>query len=542
MNRPAHRSDGLLPLSGVLAVFLMLAGCGGGGGGSTGSASPPGVSIDPPRNVTATGADGSVTVAWSPAAGAASYDIYWSDTPGVTKADGRRIPNAASPYIHRGLPIDEDFYYVVCSVHATGVESTESAVVSAWSAATHVPGSDVGQYFDRWIQAAGARNYDDRSSHPLRGLTTPDNALLYGGRNCLACHYASGPAGTGDECLKCHFENQPNAPGNHRNGIIELATINGNGLPTVVFPINTIQDYDNWCLQCHASTTISLGGVFPSSARRTVIDPAAFANSRHRAQTPPVGCIHCHQPHGRSNAKLVRENPLNRRAAGAGPTPARFNVYPNDNLGLGGYGTGQDVPFRSRPYWGDNTLPYVPESDDDQSFCNTACHAGGFFRRKDRIIKRDAATGNYVTTGAPSFKKIYIVNGVEYTNDNSLPSQHQHPDGEILPTDIMVFDYAQLISMSGPSYYQYPFTGSSHPAAYNPTLSDLPFSYDFADGTRDFTNAYNGLGVRIAYRFTCSTCHTPHGTTLANSPGAVAYPDLRLPRMGPGYLCGQCHR
>jgi hypothetical protein len=539
MNRPAHRSDGLLPLSGILVLFLMLAGCGGGGGGSTGSAPPSNISINPPQNVTATGADGSVTVAWSPAADAASYNLYWSNSPGVTKANGHPVANATSRFIHGGLPIDEDFYYVVCSVHATGVESAESAVASAWSAATHVPGPDVGQYFDHLASA----NYPDNSSHPLRGLTTPDNTLLYGGRNCLACHYASGPARTGDECLKCHFENQPNAPGNHRNGIIELAAINGNGLPTAAFPINTIQEYDNWCLQCHASTTISLGGVLPSAASRTVIDPAAFANGRHRAVVPPdgpIGCVHCHQPHGRSNAKLVRENPANRRTAG--PTPARFGVYPNDNLGLGGYGTGQNVPYRSRPYWGDNTLPYVPEADDDQSFCNAACHAGTFSRRKDRIVKRDAATGNYVTTGAPSFKKIYIANGIEYTNDNTQTWMHGHVNNEIIATDNMVQYYAQLIGLLGPGYLQYPSTGSSYPTAYNPTLSALPFSYDFADGTRDFTNAYNGLGVRIAYRFTCSTCHTPHGTTLANSPGAVAYPDLRLQKMLPSALCNMCHR
>jgi predicted CxxxxCH...CXXCH cytochrome family protein len=413
-------------------------------------------------------------------------------------------------------------------------------------------GPDVGQYFDRVAFA----NYPDNSSHPLRGLTTGDTTLRFvanGSENCLGCHYGSGSGKTSDECLMCHFENvgSGGTPGaldgaRHMDQQLQLATITGNALPTTAYTIASIQNFDDWCLQCHQGTVVTLGGRAPSAASKTVIDPAAFTNGRHRAVVPPdgpIGCIYCHQPHGRSNSKLVRENPANRRTAAAGPTPARFNVYPNDNLGLGGYGTGQNVPFRSRPYWGDNTLPYVPEADDDQSFCNAACHAGTFSQRKDRIVKRVEATGNYVTTGAPSFKKIYLVNGIEYTNDNSLPAHHQHPDGEIIPTDNMVYDYAQLIGLTGPGYYQYPFTGSSYPTAYNPALSDLPFSYDFADGTRDFTNAYNGLGVRIAYRFTCSTCHNPHGTALANAPGvSVGYPDLRLQKMSPSTLCNRCHK
>ncbi len=490
-------------------------------------------------------------MSWSPAAGAAAYNLYWSNSPGISKANGIRILNAKSPYVHGPLPVDEDFYYVVCSENATGSESAESATAAAWSAAVHVPGPDVGQYFDREIQASGPQNYDDRSSHPLLGLTTPDNTLRFGGRNCLVCHYGSGPARTSDECLMCHFENQPNAPaGNHKNGIVELAEISGNGLPTARFAINTIQDYDNWCLQCHASAAISLGGVIPSQARRTLIDPVAFAGSRHRAQNPPVGCIYCHHPHGRSNTKIVRENPDQRRNPIAGATPARFNVFPNDSLNTTAYGAVQNIPYRSRQYWSDNTLPDLPEADDDQAYCNKACHlakySAGF--AKDKMILRDGNTGNYILTSAN--KKMYLVDGSQYTSDNlySRTNRHGHVNGEIIPTDNMVRDYANLSGITGPVYYQYPLSaGISSPAAYNTNNSTLPFLPDIVDGSRDFTSAWKNLGVRIPYRFTCSTCHDPHGTALQNisSPDPRypdGYPDMRLSKSNPNTLCVQCHR
>jgi predicted CxxxxCH...CXXCH cytochrome family protein len=411
-------------------------------------------------------------------------------------------------------------------------------------------GPDVGQYFDRKFVAPGAANYADNSSHPLRGLTTTDNTPVYAGtENCLGCHWGSGLSRTGDECVKCHFEAQPNAPtGNHMDKVLQLATIAGNALPTAAYPIATIQEYDAWCLQCHKpGATTSLGGITPSVGAKTIINDNGFANGRHRAQSPEVGCIYCHQPHGRGNTKLVRENPENRRNADAGPTPARFNVFPNDNLSLGGYGTAQNVAYRSRPYWADNTLPYLPEADDDQAYCNKACHAAKFLTNfvKDKMVKRDGTTGKYLLT--PGNKKIYLVSSKEYTSDNItlLSNPHVHTNGDIITTDNMVRDYANLIGLSGPSYYQYPLSGgSANPSAYNPAVSDLPFLPDFnGDGFRDFTNAWNNLGVRIAYRHTCSTCHNPHGTAEPNdSTAAEGYPDLRLRKANPNTLCNRCHK
>jgi predicted CxxxxCH...CXXCH cytochrome family protein len=410
-------------------------------------------------------------------------------------------------------------------------------------------GPDVGQYFDRKIMPSG--NYADNSSHPLRGLTENSAALLFGGAgstNCLGCHYGSGAARTSDECLKCHYENNGGTAAlgtNHMDKLIQLAAITPgtNTYGTAAFPIASITDYDNWCLQCHnAVSATSLGGIAVTS--KAVTPTAAFNNGRHRNNlTQAIGCIYCHQPHGRGNAKLIRENADNRRTAGG--TPMRFGVFPNDNLSLGGYGAAQNQNFRARQYWADNSLPYLPEADDDQSYCNKTCHPAKLSNslNKDRMVKRDGTTGNYLPNGAPLYRKVFIVGGVEYTTDNTVATHHQHPNGEIIPTDSMINWYASLTGSTGPSFYQYPLTTSSLPSAYNPATSDLPFSPDYlGDGVREFTNAYNGLGVRITYRLTCSTCHNPHGTTLANAPGDDGFPDLRLPRANPSTLCLRCHK
>ena len=60
-----------------LAVLLVAA-CGGGGGGSSEPAAVPGM----PTMVSATAGDAETTITWAAVAGATSYNIYRSKTPG----------------------------------------------------------------------------------------------------------------------------------------------------------------------------------------------------------------------------------------------------------------------------------------------------------------------------------------------------------------------------------------------------------------------------------------------------------------------------
>jgi 6-phosphogluconolactonase (cycloisomerase 2 family) len=67
-----------------------------------------------------------ITLSWSPVAGATSYNIYWSNSPGVTKATGNKITNASSPYVHSSLANWTKYYYVMTTVNPLGLESVVS--------------------------------------------------------------------------------------------------------------------------------------------------------------------------------------------------------------------------------------------------------------------------------------------------------------------------------------------------------------------------------------------------------------------------------
>ena len=70
-----------------------------------------------------------VTVAWDNVPGATSYNIYWSDKPGVNRRNGTKIGNAKNPHEFKGLLKGKKYYFVVTAVNASG-ESEESAEFS----------------------------------------------------------------------------------------------------------------------------------------------------------------------------------------------------------------------------------------------------------------------------------------------------------------------------------------------------------------------------------------------------------------------------
>jgi acyl-CoA thioesterase-1 len=65
-----------------------------------------------------------VTLAWDDVPNATLYNIYWSDSPGVTKLNGKKISNVENPHTIRGLK-PGTYYFVVTAVNEFG-ESTES--------------------------------------------------------------------------------------------------------------------------------------------------------------------------------------------------------------------------------------------------------------------------------------------------------------------------------------------------------------------------------------------------------------------------------
>ncbi|MFH1080941.1 MAG: GDSL-type esterase/lipase family protein [Pseudomonadota bacterium] len=111
----------------ILLMFcLLVLSCGGGGGGS----SSPNTAPPAPENIVSIGGNAQVRLSWGDASGATSYNIYWSNTAGVTKKSGTKISAVSSPYYHGGLNNGTAYYYVITAANQYG-ESSESVEVSA---------------------------------------------------------------------------------------------------------------------------------------------------------------------------------------------------------------------------------------------------------------------------------------------------------------------------------------------------------------------------------------------------------------------------
>lgn len=152
------------PIIRVLAAFgavLWMSGCGGGGGVVL-------AGLPAPTGVVIAIGNGQLTLTWNAVTGATTYHIYWRTTPGVTKQNGTKLSNVASPYVHAGLTNGTPYYYVVTAANANG-ESAVSQEVSGTPAAVPQPpaapanvqaAAGDGQVTVSWDPSAGATSYN----------------------------------------------------------------------------------------------------------------------------------------------------------------------------------------------------------------------------------------------------------------------------------------------------------------------------------------------------------------------------------------------
>jgi fibronectin type 3 domain-containing protein len=88
-----------------------------------------------PTGVTALGGTEQATITWANVSGAASYNLYWSTSPGVTKISGAKVAGVSSPYIKTGLSAGTTYYFIVAAVNSVG----ESAASNQATATTNAP-------------------------------------------------------------------------------------------------------------------------------------------------------------------------------------------------------------------------------------------------------------------------------------------------------------------------------------------------------------------------------------------------------------------
>ena len=102
---------------------------------SQASATPQVSAPSAPTGVGAVAGNAQVTVSWSAVSGATSYNLYWSNSSGVTTSTGTKTTSVTSPYIHSSLTNGIPNYYIVTAVNAGG----ESSASSQASATPQVP-------------------------------------------------------------------------------------------------------------------------------------------------------------------------------------------------------------------------------------------------------------------------------------------------------------------------------------------------------------------------------------------------------------------
>ncbi len=142
LPRRAPRGAGSLA---TLAAACVLAGCSGGGGDGATPATP--------QSVVAFPGDTDVILTWAPAAGAASYTIYWDTAPNLSITTANVIANATPPFLHQGLTNGADYYYRVSARNANG-EGTASA--ETWAR----PRLPLGAYDPPWGSAVPTQIID----------------------------------------------------------------------------------------------------------------------------------------------------------------------------------------------------------------------------------------------------------------------------------------------------------------------------------------------------------------------------------------------
>ncbi len=94
---------------------------------------PPGATsnLPAPTSFSASAGTLQVSVSWEAVAGASAYNLYFSNTSGVTPANGTKISTVTRPYIHTGLVNGRNYYYIATSVDAASGESVASLQIVA---------------------------------------------------------------------------------------------------------------------------------------------------------------------------------------------------------------------------------------------------------------------------------------------------------------------------------------------------------------------------------------------------------------------------
>ena len=90
--------------------------------------------LSAPDNLTASGANNTITLTWNSVSGATSYTIYWDNVSGIDSSDTAITSITNDNYTHSNMDNGSTYYYKVAAVNSSGtgtLSSVASALLSA---------------------------------------------------------------------------------------------------------------------------------------------------------------------------------------------------------------------------------------------------------------------------------------------------------------------------------------------------------------------------------------------------------------------------
>ena len=87
-----------------------------------------------PDNLTASGANNTITLSWDSVSGATSYTLYWDNVSGIDSSDTAITSITNDNYTHSNLDNGSTYYYKVAAVNSTGTGNLSSVVSALLSA------------------------------------------------------------------------------------------------------------------------------------------------------------------------------------------------------------------------------------------------------------------------------------------------------------------------------------------------------------------------------------------------------------------------
>jgi len=142
-----------------------------------------------PSNIQAVGGDKKVTISWTAASGATSYNLYYATSyANANKTMGTKISSITSPFVYTSSTNGTTYYYVVTAVNSFGESVASSPVVSATTgvvpgapgSVTVTPGNT--QNIVSWSTSTGATSYNIYWS-TLSGVTKANGTKITGPNN-----------------------------------------------------------------------------------------------------------------------------------------------------------------------------------------------------------------------------------------------------------------------------------------------------------------------------------------------------------------------